>query len=147
MNTEIETRFVTAFVKKEQRERYLTLLASAERRHKILNRFAHSAAQDFEARFLYEEENLPQEIADAIAQTLTVQRKTNPTPSGYVLGGGNRDGQTIPLSEISQIDRDAGISFGAIIILIPDTLAYYRTERSNLNRQPFYILFRPKITG
>jgi len=35
------------------------------------------------------------------------------------------------------------LTFGAIIIVIPDKLAYYHTERSNINKQPFYVLLHP----
>jgi hypothetical protein len=40
-------------------------------------------------------------------------------------------------------ESDYLLTAGAVIIIIPDKLAYYHTEQSNLNRQPFYILFRP----
>ncbi len=44
---------------------------------------------------------------------------------------------------LEEAETDYYLTFGAIIIIIPDKLAYYHTERSNLNMQPFYVMFRP----
>lgn len=52
----------------------------------------------------------------------------------------DRDGKMLPLPDAL---ADYGLTAGAILILIPDRLAYYLSERSNLNRQPFYVLFKP----
>jgi len=140
MQTDIEATFVNTFIRPEFRERWYTRLASTKTRPKQLNRLAHILIDDLDPRYVYDKENLPANIAPQVQSILTSWKRKQPAQPCYIIAlSSERDGQMICLPEA---ETDFQLTFGAIIIIIPDTLAYYHTERSNLNKQPFYVLFR-----
>jgi hypothetical protein len=140
MPNDTEAIFINTFIRREFRERWRMRLASAKTRSKHLNRLAHTFADDLDPRYVYDKENLPTPVANQVQSVLTSWKRAQPKQPCYVIAISNeRDGQTMSLPEA---EADFQLTFGAIIILIPDTLAYYHTERSNLSKQPFYVLFR-----
>ncbi len=46
------------------------------------------------------------------------------------------------MMKLEEAETGYSLTLGAIIIIIPDKLAYYYTERSNISRHPFYVMFR-----
>lgn len=141
MNT-IEEIFVKRFMSRERRESWLNRLASPKTRTKQLERhLPHTLDRDLDHRYLYDKEYPPPHVAAQVEQVLTRWKTSNPQQLCHIITlSSKRDGQMMPLEEA---EKDYLLTFGAIIILIPETLAYYHPERSNLSRQPFYILFRP----
>ncbi len=139
MNAAEET-FVRTFVARDLRDRWLTRLAAERTRAKLLGKLAHDLLPDLDSRFVYDKESPPPEIAAQVRRELEAWRKGNPDQLCHVIANSERDGRLISLGEA---ERDYQLTFGAIIIVVPDRLAYYHTERSNLSRQPFYVLFHP----
>jgi hypothetical protein len=136
-----EATFVNTFVLWDRRERWLSCLASEKKRNKVLLRLAHVFETDLDPRFVYEKANPPAEIQKA-SQTLLAQwRKANPMELCHlIVYGHDKDGTTMPLLEA---ESDFDLTFGVVIVIIPNKLAYYHPERDNLSRQPFKLLFRP----
>jgi len=135
-----EEVFVKTFISRDRRERWLTFLSDKKSRSKLFRKLSHSLLTDLDPRFVYYKDNPPPEIALQVQRTLNEWKKTNPKQLCHVIAHGEMDKQ-----EMSLKNAETGyeLSFGAIIIVIPDKLAYYHTERSNLSMQPFYILFHP----
>lgn len=133
-----EEIFVKTFIKKDLRERWLNRLALDRARTKLLRKLSHNGLSDLDPRFVYDKEALPSEIALAVNKTLNQWKKTNHDELCRIISAGEHDGELLKLDDA---ESSYGLTFGAIIIIIPDKLAYYHTERSNLNRQPFYVLF------
>jgi hypothetical protein len=141
VNSDIEEMFVASFIARDNRERWLTLLSSEKGRGKILDRLSHTFSKDLDPRFAYDKDTPPPNVATQVKQVLSPWIAGNPKKLCYIIANnGEVDGQTMSLSEA---EADSRLTAGAIIILIPDKLAYYHTERSNLNKQPYYVLFRP----
>ncbi len=137
---DIEATFVNTFIARDFRERWCTRLASAKTRRKQLNRLAHTFVDDLDPRYVYNKDDLPAAVATQMRAVLANWKRAQPTQSCHIISlSSERDGQMMSLPEA---ESDFQLTFGAIIIIIPDTLAYYHTERSNLSKQPFYVLFR-----
>ena len=94
---------------------------------------------DLDPRYVFDKDNPPPEIAAKVQKELNAWKKANPKQLCYIIADGDEDGQTMSLQEA---EIAYSLTFGAIIILIPNKLAYYHTERSNLSKLPFYVLFR-----
>ena len=134
-----EATFVNTFVAREFRERWRTRLASPKTRRKQLNRLAHTFVDDLDPRYVYDKDDLPMAVATQVQAALANWKRAQPTQPCHIISlSRERDGQVMSLPEA---ETDFELTFGAIIIIIPDTLAYYHTERSNLSKQPFYVLF------
>jgi hypothetical protein len=140
MNDEIEKQFVNAFIARDKRERWLTLLPDERKRVKLLNRLAHVGTEDLDPRFTFDKEKPPPEIAAQVQKLRKPWEGSQPDRLCYLIANGRRDGETMALEDA---ESDYDLTTGAIIILIPDKLAYYHTERDNISRQPFYVLYRP----
>jgi hypothetical protein len=139
--SEAEIAFVNAFVAKDARERWLSLLPSERGRGKITVRLAHTLLKDLDTRFVYDKDAPPPDIAAAVQKVREQWAVRNPKRLCHIIANNSEvDGQTMSLSDA---EADPRLTFGALILLIPDRLAYYHTERSNLNKQPYYLLFRP----
>ncbi len=140
MNT-IEETFITTFVTRDRRESWLRRLASPKTRAKQLHHLAHSFDRDLDHRYLYDKEQLPADVASKVEQLLMAWKKAKPQHLCHIIAvSSERDGQLMNLEET---ETDYLLTFGAVIIISPDRLAYYHPERSNLSQQPFYVLFRP----
>ena len=137
MNLAEET-FVKTFIARERRDRWMSFLASDKNRSKLLHRLAHVLEDDLDPRFVYDKEAPPKDISSQVQQVLTKWRRANPKQLCHVIVNGNKDGETLNLTEG---ESDYGLTYGAIIIVIPDKLAYYHPERDNISRQPFKLLF------
>jgi hypothetical protein len=133
-----EEIFVKTIIKRELRERWLNRLALDRARTKLLRKLSHNGLSDLDPRFVYDKEALPSEVALAVDKTLNQWKTTNHNELCQIISVGQYDGEFLKLDDV---DSCYALTFGAIIIIIPDKLAYYHTERSNLNRQPFYVLF------
>jgi len=137
---DIEATFVNTFIARDLRERWRTRLAPAKTRCKQLNRLAHTFIDDLDPQYVYDKDNPPAHVATQLQPVLTNWKRAQPRQLCYIIAlSSERDGQMMSLPEA---EADFQLTFGAIIIIIPDTLAYYHTERSNLSKQPFYVLFR-----
>lgn len=138
---EIEATFVKTFIARDRRERWLVLLSSEKKRHKLLARLPHIFDVDLDPRFVHNENDLAPDIAAQVDKVLRDWRKANLNQLCYILAPcSERDGQ---MMELSKVETDYSLTYGAVVIVIPDKLAYYRTERSNINKQPYYVLFHP----
>ncbi len=136
----IEETFIKAFVTRDRRESWLHRLASPKTRTKQLHHLAHSFDRDLDHRYLYDTEQLPAHVAPKVEQLLMAWKKANPQHLCHIIAvSSERDGQLMNLEET---ETDYSLTFGAGIIIIPDRLAYYHPERSNLSQQQFYVLFR-----
>ena len=137
----IEEVFVKTFVARNMRSRWLTRLVSIKTRSKILGRLAHTFELDLDPRFVYDKDNLPTDIAVRVEKVLNHWKKANPEHLCHIMASSrDRDGEMMNLEEA---EADYSLTFGAVIIIIPHKLAYYHTERSNINKEPFYVLFHP----
>jgi hypothetical protein len=137
---DIETTFVNTFIARDLRERWCTRLASDKTRRKQLNRLAHTFVDDLDPRYIYDKDHLPMAMATQVQTVLARWKRAQPAQPCHIISlSTERDGQMMSLSEA---ETDFQLTFGAVIIIIADTLAYYHTERSNLSKQPFYVLFR-----
>lgn len=139
MNQTEET-FVKTFIVRERRERWLSFLASEKNRGKLRQRLAHFLENDLDSRFVYDKETPPPEVKAQARKVLDDWRKANPKQLCYVIVNGNKDGETMTLADA---ESDYDLTCGAIIIVVPDKLAYYHPERDNISRQPFKLLFHP----
>jgi hypothetical protein len=137
---EIEEAFVKTFISRDRRGRWLSCLPDEKKRGKVLHKLAHTLTEYLDPRFVYEKDNLPPDIAAPVEKLLQEWKRANPKQLCYIICNGDRDGEQMSLPDA---EADYELTFGAIIILIPDKLAYYHTERSNLNKQPYYVLFHP----
>lgn len=138
---ESEVAFVNTFIAKDKRERWLTLLASEKGRAKQVDRLAHVFDKDLDPRFSYDKDTPPPNVAAEVQKLLLRWTGPNSKERCYVIANNSEvDGTVMRLTEAEQDER---LTFGAIIILIPDKLAFYHTERSNNNHQPYYLLYRP----
>jgi hypothetical protein len=137
---DIEATFVNTFIARDFRERWRTRLASGKTRRKQLNRLAHTFVDDLDPRYVYDKDNLPAAVTTQVRAVLASWKRSQSTQPCYIISlSSERDGQIMSLPAA---ETDFELTFGAIIVIIPDTLAYYHTERSNLSKQPFYVLFR-----
>jgi hypothetical protein len=140
MNPSEET-FVRTFILRDRRERWLSFLPSEKNRVKLLHRLAHVLEDDLDPRFVYDKEMPPPEVNAQVQNVLSDWRKTNPKQLCHlIVNSSNKDGQMMKLAEA---ESDYDLTSGAVIILIPDKLAYYHPERDNLSRQTFKLLFHP----
>jgi hypothetical protein len=136
----IEETFVRTFISRDRRDRWLTLLPDTDGRKKLLRKLPHVLLNDLDLRWVFDKDNLPDEIARQIGHLRKQWEQTNPEQWCHIICHTKMDGLKMKLPEA---EADYGLTYGAVIILIPDRLAYYHTERSNINKQPFYALFRP----
>jgi len=139
--SEIEEVFVKTFISRDRRERWLSSLPDQEKRWKALHNLSNSLTSDLDPRFVYDKSNPPSEIAIQIQKVLREWKKANPKQLCHIISHGQMDKKIMSLTDA---EADYTLSLGAVIIIIPNKLAYYHTERSNLNKQPFYVLFHPQ---
>src|SRR4051812_21184888 len=103
---EAEVSFVNAFVAKDRRERWLTLLASDKRRAKQVDRLAHVFHKDLDPRFLYDKDAPPPNIAAEVQKLLSRWTGANPKELCHIIANNSGvDGTTMRLAEAEEDDR------------------------------------------
>lgn len=123
--------FVRAFIHKERRDRWRTLLRSAKGRRKLVHTFDHGL--DFDPRWAERVEPMP--AATDLARRL---RKAGAGEEVYLLSSDwELDGQTLGLEEA--LGRVIGSGFGTYVVCVPDRLAYFESEEVGER----YLLRRP----
>jgi hypothetical protein len=124
-----EEATILAFIKREKRDRYLTLLANAERRSKFLTCLNH--CDDFDARFV-------EELASASNVSAVLIGHGSPPECHLISDVKSLDGRLMPLAEAVESVEFAG--FGSILCCIPGKLACHigeaGTGRRLLLRRP-----------
>ncbi len=143
MNPTEET-FVKTFIARERRDRWLSFLPSEKNRGKLCHRLAHVLEDDLDPRFVYDKESPPKDVSSQVQQVLAQWRRANPEQLCHVIVN---DGTVGRIMNLAEAESDYDLTCGAIIIVIPDKLAYYHPERSNISRQPFILLFHPYCKG
>ena len=138
-SSEAEKLWVQTFVARDRRERFLFLLG-AGKRAKAMKKLSHQLDHDLDPRFVFDKEKPPPEVALQIKKVLDRWKHTNPAQTCYIITHGHLPHE---MMNLQKAQTSFELTFGAIIILIPDVLAYYHTERSNIDIQPFYVLFHP----
>jgi hypothetical protein len=129
-----EEIFIKTFVRREKRDRCLSLLSSERGRKKFLERLYHNFADDLDPRYLFREDQLPAEVAQQVKRL--VEKQGGESAMCHVICTDPAiDGQVMMLEEAVQKRH---YSSGVILCVIPDKLAYYRTE----DWDPDYVLFR-----
>ncbi|MDQ6630225.1 MAG: hypothetical protein M3Y82_00525 [Verrucomicrobiota bacterium] len=138
---ETEETFVRTFITKEKQNRWLSLLPLKKGRSKMLSRFAHIFVDDVRQKFLHNRDSLTREVAHQIEKVLDVWKKANPEQLCHIMAYNHKiDGQRM---NFAGAEASYGLTFGGVIIVVPNKLAFYYTERSNINKEPFYVLFNP----
>jgi|SRR6266487_479586 len=113
-----EEAFVSAFVVPEKRARYSDFLRKPKRRVEITRRFNHFF--DFVPQLAIQ---VPRGMASELVPLL---RARGAGDSAHVIGGGEIDGQELPLAEA--IDQAMGEPGGVVISCVPGRLALYIQE-------------------
>ena len=108
-----EEAFVTTFVIPEKRGRYLDFLPKPKRRVEIVRRF--NGFFDFIPKFSTQ---VPRGMASELIPLLLA---SGAGATGHVIGGGEIDGQDLPLAEA--IDKAMGEPGGIVISCVPGRLA------------------------
>jgi hypothetical protein len=140
---EKEEAFINAFVARDRRDRWRTMLASEDRRRrtKQLHRLAHVFHEDPDPRFVYPKESPPPEVAAQVKKTLAQWAESNPHQLCHVIAcSSTADGTEMVLSDA---EASRALTCGAVLLLIPNRLAYYHPERDGVSMQPRLLLFRP----
>lgn len=120
MNPEELERFVRAFVVKEKRGRWLSLLASEKGRAKLAGTFCHS--YDFDFRFA--EAFDPKASLPDILKRL---RQEGGGSTGMLLSSDrDLDGRTMNTRQALEAIHASG--FGSYLVFDPDHLAYFESE-------------------
>jgi hypothetical protein len=136
-----EETFIKTFVMRDRRETWLNRLASPKTRSKQLNHLAHTFDRDLDQRYMYQKDELPPHVKSKVNDLLAEWKKSDSKQLCHIIAiSSERDGHIMSLQDA---ETDYLLTFGAIIIIIPDKLAYYQSERSNISQQPTYVLFRP----
>lgn len=138
---EIEEMFIKAFITRDKRSRWLSLLGKDKTRRKLTNRLAHVFDTDLDSRFVFDKEEPPAQIKVQVERVLTKWKAEHPQQICHLIAQcQDKDGVMMNLQE-AELDYD--LTFGVIVIVIPGKLAFYHPERDNISRQPFKVLFRP----
>src|SRR5438132_292731 len=114
---EHEAAFIRAFVRREQRERCLTQIASSSRRgrQRFLDRLNHRFADDLDPRFVRDSRQVDNRI-----------RKKPSLPCHVIADEKQYDGRDVAVTEAFEI---LGLAcFGIIVSFIPGKLACYKGE-------------------
>jgi hypothetical protein len=110
---EHEEQTIKAFMLKEKRDRYLSLLVNKKRRKEILDRLNH--CKDFDERFI---QWLPSN-ADIVNMLL----QAGSPLEVYVISDSKIDGKVMALADA--IHETSINGWGTIVSCIPGKLAYY----------------------
>lgn len=139
MNSEIETRFIQAFVRRERRERARFELGSPAKRGAFLSRLCHTYHDVLDMRYLAP-------LADPVAAHSAILRalveRRAPRTCYVISSAAAVDGQELPLADA--LERVVGFGLPSIVICIPGTLGYFEAEQE-YGPPPRYWLERPQI--
>ncbi len=129
---EHEVAFVMAFIIRERRERYLSMLGNPKRRRKILDRLNHSQDIDFSLA----RQVPPACSGDSLAVLL---KRLGAGDTCHVIADSSEmDGHTLPLREA--LWRATFHGFGVVLSCLPGRLCFYKPESPT----PGFILERPR---
>lgn len=116
-----EEAFVGAFIARDSRDRWISLLGSRKRRRKILERLAQ--CPDFDERLatlVPPAEQTPERISALLRQ------RGAPDSCHVISEWSELDGKEMLLSEV--LSRIVGYGMGTIVSCVPARLAYYEGE-------------------
>lgn len=120
--------FIQAFIRRDKRDRWRTLLSTLKGRHKLVRTLDHGF--DFDPRWAERLE--PGVTVEEIAKLLA------PAREGYLISSNwELDGRTMEI--IEALENVVEGDFGTIIVCIPDRLAYFESEE----RYQHYLLRKP----
>lgn len=120
MDPEQLERFVRAFVVKEKRGRWLTLLASEKGRKKLVGTFYHHYEFDFRFAEQFDPKASPRDILDRL-------RKEGAGTTGMLLSSDcDLDGRTMNTRQAVEAMYASGS--GTYLVFDPDHLAYFESE-------------------
>ena len=120
LTNEHEIGFVTTFIIRERRERYLMLLGNPKRRGKALKRLNHAQDIDF---------SLTRPVpSGCVAESLAVLLENlGASETCYVIAdASDMDGQTLPLREA--LWRASVHGFAVVLSCLPGRLCFYKPE-------------------
>ena len=116
-----ESAFIDAFVLREKRDRWRTLLAHAKGRPKILNRLNHHHPDHLDLRHAIE---IVTRNSRAIVDTL---QKLGAGPTAHVIAGSDEfEGRDIPFTEA--LHHFVSYPFAVIVSCVPGRLAAFHAE-------------------
>lgn len=136
MNTEQESNFIQAFVRRERRERSRYELLSKKRRSSFINRLCHRYDDIFDARYL---KQIPPPNSDCTTILRLLQQKGASDQCYAISASDEIDGKTITLSEA--LHKAVGYGLPTVLICIPGRLAYFEAEQE-IGSPPRYLLVR-----
>lgn len=113
-------RFVRAFIRKEKRDRWLTLLGSEKGRARLTRTFDHD--YDFDPRWA---EHLESE--DSAGAVLKRLRNAGAGTTCDLLSA-DRDLDGVKMNLEEALERVVWSGFGTYIVCIPDRLVYFESE-------------------
>jgi len=126
-----ETLFISAFIIKEKKERYLNLLSSKKGRAKFRLKLPH--LQDINKTYLHKIAPNEQNIAHILNQL----RSYNSPPNCHIMAEHSKyDQKTMQIEDALQTLFASGISY--IISCIPGKLLYYEGENINERYMIYY---------
>lgn len=124
MNEEIESRFVSSFIRKEKQERMREFLPSIKRRGKILSTLNHFG--DLDKRYAHAIPPSDQSV-DKICKML--EKMGAPKECHLISSRSGLDGRSMPLQKA--LGSIVGMGDGTLVICIPEKLGYYEGESIN----------------
>ncbi len=127
-----ELEFVKSFIRKEYKERYLTLLKSEKGRNKL--RYELSQRNDLDLKY----STLIPKKSQNFEEIYRMLIEYNPPSSCYIMSSyGFTDEKEMPLD--LALKKTIDNSFNTLISCIPGKLAYFELEYDDLK----YLLHRP----
>ena len=115
-----EAEIVKAFIVKDRRERYLSLLSSPKGRKKFIERLPHGISDELDPRYA-------QRIDGSASQIEHLLRRKGAPEICYVISeDGGLDGREMPLLEA--LEETVGRGMGTLISCVPGKLAYFEAE-------------------
>jgi len=121
-NTEIESKTIQKFVRKDKRDRYLAFISKTKTRDKFVSELAHFS--DFEPSFFYK-------VYGDIRQVIQTRIKTfkNQTDCYAISENREIDGQRIAIK--TALDKTIGYGMGTILVFGDIDLVYFEGEEPN----------------
>lgn len=115
-----EEEIVKAFIVKERRERYLSLLSSAKGRKKFIERLSHGISNELDPSYAHRTVSSAREIESLL------KKKGAPETCYVISEDDDLDGKEIPLQEA--LEETVGYGVGTFISCVTGKLAYFEAE-------------------